>query len=408
MPRISVKFDTKELLEKYAKLKNCLDEKTNLVTMPIINGKTITELDTLYVGAHTWEGGGREVFTPCSLFIRTLVYRVGFTYAELLASSHCYLTEAKWAACFEVSFSHAVDAATPEATIIDEVQIATKACFFHKQDCDLRLWLHRFGDHLASLVGGRTIASLVSLGSTSGSWVATTSAAVADPKPVAGYTSAALGYPRGWRAHMEACSSPATGPASICLKHQSIFQSFQPHVLQDVSWQLIAGTLSVVVLIFKFELRIALGFGYFQPPAEWISRLCLASGTIAVLIDFQIPIYAWQNGSRWSLVHASLMLLLEIAFLVPRFVWHDLSESSAIWQFWLTDACVWLHCLLSALFSVHLSKACEYPFVGWFWLSAWLFAFASCGAGYLGPIPAKQLYVDPLPVALGTPASAGK
>lgn len=386
----AVKADTTEMLEKYADLKNIMDEKSNIVTMPVIDNKSITELEGLFVGAHTWEGGGREVFVPCSVFIRSLGYCVGYSYGELLASSHCYLTEAAWAASIQIAFVQSIDAPAAEDLIIAEAQQAVKACRFYNQDCDLRLWFHRFGDHLASLVAGCIIASLVSLGSTSGSWVAVTAAAAADPKPVAGYTSAAWGYPCGRRAHMEARSSPREGHAIVCVKHQSIFQSFQPFVMQEISWQLIVGVLSVVILAFKFELREALGFGPFQPPAEWIARLCLTSATIGIFIDVQMVYWAWMNGSRWSVAHASSMLFLEVACLAPRFIWRSLSQSIAIRQFWLADAASWIHCLLSALFSVHLSQTAEYPVTGWIWPSAWLFAFASCGAGYPRHIPPRQ------------------
>lgn len=48
------------------------------------------------------------------------------------------------------------------------------------------MWFHRFGSQLASLVAGCLIATLVSLGPTSGIWVTSTAAANGDPKPVAG------------------------------------------------------------------------------------------------------------------------------------------------------------------------------------------------------------------------------
>ena len=389
---VAIKDDTTNMLKKYVDLKNIMDEKTNLVTMPVIDGKSITELDGLYVGAHTWEGGGREVFCPCSLFIQSIGYCVGYSYGEILASSHLHLTQAKWAASFEVVFTQPLDSTDSQDVVIEEVRKAIKAARFYHQSCDLRLWFHRFGDHLASLVAGCIIASLVSLGSTSGSWVAATAAAVADPKPVAGYTSAAWGYPRGRRAHMEARSGSETGSVSVCVKHQSLLQSFQPLVMQEISWQLIVGTLSVMVLLFKFQLRTALGFGYFQPPAEWIGRLCTASATLGVLIDLQVPLWAWRTGGKWSFVHALVIVLAEIACVTPRYIWRGQTEATSIWQFWLADGCTWLHCLLCASFSVHLSQACEYPFVGWMWPSAWLFAFASCGSGYPRRIPSNQLY----------------
>lgn len=382
------KADIAKMLENYHDLRSIMDTKSRVVSMPNLHGKSMTDLETLFVGAHTWEGGGREVFAPCNVFVRALGYFVGYSYGEILVSCHRHLTDAGWASSVQITFAHGLDVSTPEDELIVEASRAVKASRFYKQECDLRLWFHRFGDSMASLVAGCIIAALVSLGSTSGSWVAVTAAAVADPRPVGGYTSAAWGYPRGRRAHMEAHADDNQG--IVAIKRQAIWQSFQPHVLHDILWQLLVGGLSVSILASKFDIRDALGFGPFQPITEWIARLCLTAGALAVLIDLQIPFWAWRRGSPWALLHALVMVLLEIALLAPRFIWHDLSENTTVRHFWFADASAWIHTLLSGLFSIHLGQTSEYPVTGYIWPSAWLAAFASCGAGYPRKLPPAQ------------------
>ena len=73
--------------------------------------------------------------------------------------------------------------------IIHEIRHALKDRGFHQCECHIQVVGHRIGDTLALLVAGATNAILVSLGSTSGAWIAVTTAAIADPKPVSGSTS---------------------------------------------------------------------------------------------------------------------------------------------------------------------------------------------------------------------------
>ena len=387
----AVKADFAKMRQKYCELKKVMDETSTEVNMPDIDQKTATDLESLYVMASTWEGGGRPVHIKCNVFIRTLGYCVKSTYGELLISTYLHIPEAEWASSVMVQFLRPIATAADETVVAAEIKAAVQACRFYKRECDLRVWFHRFGDHLASLVAGILIAVLVSLGSTSGSWVATTAAAIADPKPVAGYTSAAWGYPKGRRAHLEARPDPAVGDAIVALRSQNVLRSLQPLVLQDIAWQLAVGSCSVLALVFKFEIRDALGFGVFEPPTEWILRLCLATATLAVLIDLQLVHWAWTTGGTRSFAHASFMVLLEVAVLVPRYIWRDPDvTASTIMNFWLADASVWVHCLLCGAFSVYLSQTSEYPAMGWMWPSAWLLAFASCGAGVPRAIPPVQ------------------
>jgi len=113
----------------------------------------------------------------------------------------------------------------------------------------------------------------------------------------------------------------------------------------------------------------------------------LAASTLGVVIDLQLLQWSRTSDGRRSFAHALLMIVLELATVVPRYVWTDLGELSGVWSFWLADACAWFCCVLSALYSVHLSPSTEYPVTGWIWASAWLFAFASCGAGESRIVP---------------------
>jgi hypothetical protein len=108
--------------------------------------------------------GGRPVHISCSVFIRALGYCVGFSYGELLASAHYYLTEASWVGSFQVQFLQPIDSGADQARIMDEVQQSVRACHFYRRECNLRMRHHRFGDHLTSLVAGCLIASLVCSG----------------------------------------------------------------------------------------------------------------------------------------------------------------------------------------------------------------------------------------------------
>jgi hypothetical protein len=118
-------------------------------------------------------------------------YCVGYSYGQLMAGAHYHVKKAAWAASIHVQFLEPVESAISQDELVIEAEKALAACRFYQRDCDLRVWGHRFGDSLASVVSGSLIAALVCLGSTCGSWVAVTAAAIADPKPVTGCTSAA-------------------------------------------------------------------------------------------------------------------------------------------------------------------------------------------------------------------------
>ena len=152
----------------------------------------------------------------------------------------------------------------------------------------------------------------------------------------------------------------------------------------------LVGAVSVAKLSFNFTIREALGFVTLSPPAEWILRLCLAAATLGMLIELQVINWAWSSGMRCALAHAGAMVFLKTATVTPRYAWRDLSPVTAIRIFCLADGCVWIHCIWSGLFSVHLSQASEFSVMGNLWPLAWPFAFASCGAGYPRNIPPSQ------------------
>lgn len=124
-------------------------------------------------------------------------------------------------------------------------------------------------------------------------------------------------------------------------------------------------TVSVLVLAFKFELRHVLGFGPFVTPAKWIAWLCLVASTLAMLIDFQLLYWAWTQRLTYGLPHAVLLILVEIRTLAPRFIWLNGSDNTKAVTFSLANAAVWLHCLLSAMYSITLNQSTQYPVTGW-------------------------------------------
>ena len=239
-------------------------------------------------------------------------------------------------------------------------------------------WIFRFGDTCASLVSGCIIAA--------GSWVAVTAAAVADPKPMAGLTCASWGYPAGRRSHMEARSRPTNGHASVCLKRHSWMVSFDPATCQDIIWQSIVGLVSVFVLSFKFTLRSTLGFGKFDPPAAWIFWTGVAFAGLGILISVQIPLWARNSGRRWSMLHGIAILSIAALNLAFRLAWRQAPAALSIRSF---DACVWLYCVITSWFSMHLTESTEYPVTGRIWPSLWMLALASCGAGVPRAVPPR-------------------
>ena len=380
--------DLAMMRKRYESLEIFVTGKTNAVEMPDILGKPWTELEDVFVRADTWVDGGRPVDISCSLFIRILGHCVGYSYGELMAGAHLNLAGAKWAGCLHVHFLEEIENDANEDQLIEAVTSSLKECVFYKRECDMRVWGHRFGDLMASLVSDSLIACLVTLGSSCGTWVAVTASAIADPKPVAGLTSAAWGYPKGRRAHMEARSRPAAGYGAVCLKTISKWTSFRRDIEQDIVFQVIIGIISFLLLFFKYPTRSALGFGPFAEPQLWITWLGLAAAALGTTISVQIPIWAWSNGRAWSFLHGCIIFFIEVSALGLRLFFHVSGnmENRSVWSFWVSDLVVWLHNLGCCYFSIHRNESTDYPMMAWIWPTTWLFAVATAGAGVPQPL----------------------
>lgn len=222
---------------------------------------------------------------------------------------------------------------------------------------------------------------MISLGSSGGSWISVTSAATVDPKPTPGPTSAAWGYTKGRLAHMEAKSDPATGKGVVCLKKSILGTSFRSDIEQDILWQFLVGLASLVVLVFKYPLRAALGFGIFVKQQRWISILGVVATGLATIPTLLIPIWAWKNGRITCLLHAFFIFLVGVIAFGLRILWQSRTTVNDVRSFWIADAIVWIHCLLCSLFSRHLDESTEYPVTGFIWVSTWLLAIGSTGVG---------------------------
>lgn len=371
----------------YGDLRNLVEGVTNEVIMSDIVGKSVTDMETLYVEAHTWEKGGRPVWAPCGVFIRALGYCAPYSYGECLAGVHKSISSASWASALNIHFIEAIKANASVDEVSAACKEALKAAKFDGQRCDIRLWHHRFGDSMASLVAGGIIAALISMGSTCGTWVAVTAAAVADPKPVAGFTSAAWGYPPFRRSHFEARSPASIGNAAVTLKSDHPWTSCQPDIAQDIVWQILVSFFSTVVLAFKFDIRDTLGFKDFAPPQIWVFWLGIGLGLLGALISIQIPQWALTHGKRWSLVHGLMFPIIEITAFAVRLIWRSSDGIVGVRNFWIADMLVWIHAFLGATYSMHLGQSTEYPVTGWLWPTTWLFAVSSCGAGIPRPSP---------------------
>ncbi|KAG9196153.1 hypothetical protein G6011_01274 [Alternaria panax] len=381
--------DEKEMRKIYQELRVFIVGKTNAVEMPDITditGKRSHELKKLYVSADTWEGGGRPAYISCADFIKVFGYCVDFSYGELMAAAHYKLDDAPWSGCLYIEFLEELNSTATEDEIAVAMSQALKECVFFERACDVRVWGHRFGDYMASLVSGCLIACLVSLGSTCGTWVAVTASAVADPKPVSGPSSAAWGYPVQRLAHLEARSrSGAPQPKGcVCLKSTSAWKSFRGGVEQDWCYQVASGLVSLAVLVAKYPLRSSLGFGPFAAPQVWVTWLGIAATGLGTLITIQIPWWAFKNGGKWSFVHGLTLLAAELTTFVLRVIWftrRDTVESQAMRSFWMADGVAWFHNVVGSLFSIHLNESTEYPVTGWLWPTTWLLAIATAGAG---------------------------
>ena len=102
--------DFAALLQNYADLKAVVDGKTNVIEMPLIHGKSVTDLQSLYVRADPWEGGGRPIYVSCNIFIRVIGYCVGYSYGQIMAGAHLHLDGASWAASIYVQFPRPAEA----------------------------------------------------------------------------------------------------------------------------------------------------------------------------------------------------------------------------------------------------------------------------------------------------------
>ena len=292
-----------------------------------------------------------------------------------------------------IEFLEELNNTASEDEIIDAVKEALEASVFYKRKCDVRVWGHRFGDYMASLVSGSLIACLASLGSTCGTWVAVTASAVADPKPVSGPSSAAWGYPVERISHLEARSRSAEGSGAVCLKSTSRMTSFRHGIEQDWCYQVVTGLISLAILVAKYPLRAALGFGPFAAPQVWVTWVGIAAAALGTLISIQIPIWALANGGKWSVVHGMVFLLVEVTTLVLRVWWFTRKEhigNQAVRSFWIADATAWFHSVVGSAFSLHLNESTEYPVTGWLWPTTWLLAVATAGAGLPRTLPLPE------------------
>ena len=361
--------------QTYFELRDVIKGRTNSAELPDIRGR-FHSLESLLVRADTWETGGYPVYIKCSTFLAVLGYAVGYSYGELMMAAHCHLRGAEWSAIVAIDFKQELEIGSAMDEVIVEIGRALKESGFNKRECHIRVLSHRIGDTLASLVAGAIIAILVSLGSTCGSWIAVTSAAIADPKPVAGFTSAAWGYEIGRRSHLESRASYGNG--AVSLKSSSGITSFQLGVCHDVIWQVIVGVVSCAALLNKFTLREALGFGTFVLPTVWLYWLGTAMAALAIIPSLKVPLWVWKNGGKSSFLLSCSLPVVTIAVTIIRIMWPDIS---IVWKFWFTDGATWLYCIFGASMSMYLGEATEYPMTGYIWPSIWLLALSSSVAG---------------------------
>ena len=372
-------MDEMAMADIYCELRALAQGRTNLVDMPDICNKSSQHRDRLLVSIDTWEDGGRSSTMSCGLLLRVLPYCVGYSYGELMLGAHAHLPRASWASVILVEFLEPIEATASQSYVTSAIQEATRESRLHGRECRIRTISQRLIETCTSIITGCSIATLIALGSTSGSWIAVTAAAVADPKPVAGVTSAAWGYENGRRSHLEARSKPSVGRAAVCLKRDSRFVSFRSGLAQDLVWQIIVGLVSVVVLRFKFWLRLHLGFGLFFPPLKWIPWSGVAVTSLSML--FLIRTTVWASGrGQWVMIHGAAMVISQM-FLIALEIYGLSRGWNEVLTFWAADAGIWILCFLGSAFSVHLNESTEYPAADWIWTSIWLSALVSCAAG---------------------------
>ena len=302
------RMDEITMVAIYCELRGLAQGRTNLVNMPDICNISDLHRDRLLVSIDTWENGGRPSTMSCGLLMRVLPYCVGYSYGELMLGAHAYLPRTSWASVILVDLLEPIEVTASQSYISSAIREALVECRLHGHECSIRSSSQRLIDLCTSILTACSIATLIALGSTSGSWVAVTAAAVADPKPVAGVTSAAWGYAGGRRSHLEARSKPSVGRAAAFLKRDSRYISFQSSLAQDLAWQIIVGLVSILVLRFKFWLRLHLGFGPFFPPLKWIPWAGVAIASLSTL--FLIRITVWASGrGQWAMIHGGAMVM---------------------------------------------------------------------------------------------------
>ena len=373
------RMDETGMIATYCELRDLALGRINLVDMPDINNKSSLQRDRLLVSIDTWEDGGKPSTLSCGLLLRALPYCVGYSYGELMLGAHAHLPRASWASAILVNFLEPIEVAVSQDSVVSAFRDALEESRLHGRECGLRAYSQRVVDLFTSILTGCSIASLIALGSTSGSWIAVTAAAVADPKPVAGVTSAAWGYAGGRRSHLEARSKPSVGRAAVCLKRDTQFVSFQSSLAQDLFWQIIVGLVSVLMLRFKFWLRPHLGFGPFFPPMKWIPWSGVVVASLSTMFLIRVTIWASTRG-KWVTLHGGAMIMSQI-FLIALEIYGLSRGWNEVLTFWAADAGIWILSFLGSAFSMHLNESTEYPAADWIWTAIWLSALVSCAAG---------------------------
>ena len=110
-------------------------------------------LESLFVRADTWEGGGYAVYIKCSTFLAVLGYAVGYSYGELMMAAHRHLPGADWSAIIAIDFRDGLEINSDMDELVQEIGRALRDSGFHQRECHIRVIGHRLGDTLASLVG---------------------------------------------------------------------------------------------------------------------------------------------------------------------------------------------------------------------------------------------------------------
>src|SRR5436190_10856750 len=145
------------MLQVYFDLMNVIKSRTNCVELPDVRGR-LDMLESLFVRADTWEGGGYPVYIKCSTFLAVLGYAVGYSYGELMMAAHRHLPGADWSAIIAIDFPRGLEINSDMDELVQEIGRALRDSCFRQRECHIRVLGHRLGDTLASLVAGATIA----------------------------------------------------------------------------------------------------------------------------------------------------------------------------------------------------------------------------------------------------------